>query len=41
MSAVGMTLLQSSGWNEGEARYATLGIYRQKQIELRRSGTTM
>ena len=26
MSAVGTTLLQSPGWNEGEARYETLGI---------------
>ncbi len=39
MSAVGTTLLHSPGWNEGEARYETLGIHRQKQIELRRSGT--
>ena len=36
---LGTTLLQSPGWNEGEARYETLGIYRQKRIELRRSGT--
>ena len=40
MSAVGTTLLQSPGWNEGKARYATLGKHRQKRIELRRSGTT-
>ena len=39
MSAVGTTLLQSPGWNEGKARYVTLGIHRQKRIELRRSGT--
>ena len=25
MSAVGTTLLQSPGWNEGKARYETLG----------------
>ena len=30
MSAVGTTLLQSPGWNEGKARYATLGKRRQK-----------
>ena len=30
MSAVGTTLLQSSGWNEGKARYETLGKQRQK-----------
>ena len=40
MSAVGTTLLQSPGWNEGKARNATLGKHRQKRIELRRSGTT-
>ena len=40
MSAVGTTLLQSPGWNEGKARYETLGKHRQKRIELRRSGTT-
>ncbi len=28
MSAVGTTLLQSPGWNEGKARNETLGIYR-------------
>ena len=39
MSAIGTTLLQSPGWNEGKARYATLGKHRQKRIELRRSGT--
>ena len=38
MSAVGTTLLQSPGWNEGKARYVTLGIHRKKD-ELRRSGT--
>ena len=27
MSAVGTTLLQSPGWNEGKARYVTLGKY--------------
>ena len=25
MSAVGTTLLQNPGWNEGKARYETLG----------------
>ena len=30
---------QSPGWNEGKARYGTLGKHRQKRIELRRSGT--
>ena len=30
MSAVGTTLLQSPGWNEGKARYETLGIHKQK-----------
>ena len=39
MSAVGTTLLQSPGCNEGKARNETLGKHRQKQIELRRSGT--
>ena len=39
MSAVGTKLLQSPGWNEGKARNETLGTHRQKQIELRRSGT--
>ena len=39
MSAVGMTLLQSPGCNEGTARNATLGTHGQKQNELRRSGT--
>ena len=39
MSAVGTVLLHSPGWNEGKARYETLGIHRQKQNELRRSGT--
>jgi len=28
MSAVGTTLLQSPGCNEGKARYETLGTYR-------------
>ena len=40
MSAVGTALLHSSGWNEGKARYETLGTHGQKQNELRRSGTT-
>ena len=35
MSAVGTTLLHSPGWNEGKARYETLGTHRQKQNELR------
>ena len=39
MSAIGTTLLQSPGWNEGKARNATLGKHIQKRIELRRSGT--
>ena len=39
MSAVGTTLLQSPGWNEGKARYVTLGKHREKKDELRRSGT--
>ena len=39
MSPVRATLLHSPGWNEGKARYGTLGKHRQKQIELRRSGT--
>ena len=39
VSAVGTTLLQSPGWNEGKARNATLGKHRQERIELRRSGT--
>ena len=30
MSAVGTTLLQSPGWNEGKTRYETLGKHRQK-----------
>ena len=37
---LGTTLLHSPGWNEGKARNETLGTHRQKQIELRRSGTT-
>ena len=32
MSAVGTTLLQSPGWNEGKARYETLGIHEPKVI---------
>ena len=32
MSAVGTTLLQSPGWNEGKARYVTLGIHREKKM---------
>ena len=39
VSAVGTTLLQSPGWNEGKARNETLGKHRQERIELRRSGT--
>ena len=41
MSAVGTILLQSPGWNEGKARYVTLGTHRQKRNELRRSGTNI
>ena len=40
MSAVGTILLHSPGWNEGKARYGTLG--KQRTQELRaptRSGT--
>ena len=33
------THFHSPGWNEGKARYETLGKHRQKRIELRRSGT--
>ena len=36
MSAVGTILLQSPGWNEGKARYETLGKYIQNKKELRR-----
>ena len=32
MSAVGTTLLQSPGWNEGKARNETLGTYRKKKM---------
>ena len=32
MSAVGTTLLQSPGGNEGKARYETLGIHEPKVI---------
>ena len=39
MSAVGTTLLQSPGCNEGKARNETLGTHGQKKNELRRSGT--
>ena len=39
MSAVGTTLLQSPGRNEGKARYETLGKHKQNKKELRRSGT--
>ena len=39
MSAIGTTPLHSPGWNEGKARYETLGTHGQKQNELRRSGT--
>ena len=35
MSAVGTTLLQSPGCNEGTARNGTLGTHGQKQNELR------
>ena len=31
---LGTALQQSPGWNEGKARYETLGKRRQKQIEL-------
>ena len=40
MSPERATLLHSPGWNEGKARYETLGTHGQKQNELRRSGTT-
>ena len=40
MSAVGTTLLQKPGCNEGTARNETLGTHGQKHNELRRSGTT-
>ena len=39
ISPVRATLLHSPGWNEGKARYGTLGTHRRKRIELRRSGT--
>ena len=39
MSAVGTTLLQSPGCNEGKARNETLSTHVQKQNEFRRSGT--
>ena len=32
MSAVGTTLLQSPGWNEGKARYVTLGYTQRKKM---------
>ena len=32
MSALGTTLLQSPGCNEGKARYETLGIHEPKVI---------
>ena len=32
MSAVGTTLLHNPGWNEGKARYETLGIHEPKVI---------
>ena len=32
MSAVGTTLLQSPGCNEGKARYETLGVHERKVI---------
>ena len=34
MSPFRATLLHSPGWNEGKARYGTLGTHRQKRIEL-------
>ena len=34
MSAVGTTLLQSPGRNEGKARYETLGIHKRKVISI-------
>ena len=37
---LGTTPLQSPGCNEGKTRNETLGTHRQKQIELRRSGTS-
>ena len=40
MSAVGTTLMQSPGCNEGKARNETLGTHGQKHNELCRSGTT-
>ena len=40
MSAVGTTLLQSPRWNEGKARYETLGTHREKKKKSSfRSGT--
>ena len=33
MSAVGTTLLQSPGWNEGKARNETLGKQRAQKIK--------
>ena len=39
MSAVGTILLQSPGWNEGEARYETLGITDKSELSSFRSGT--
>ena len=39
MSAVGTTLLQSLGWNEGKARNETLGTQGQKNKSSFRSGT--
>ena len=40
MSAVGTTLLQSPGWNEGKARYETLGVSTDKnKMSSFRSGT--
>ena len=32
MSAVGTILLQSPGWNEGKARYETLGKWGHKKL---------
>ena len=39
MSPIRAGLIHSPGLNEGKARNATLGKHRQKQIELRWSGT--
>ena len=40
MSAVGTILLHSPGWNEGKARYETLGTHKTKSyMSSFRSGT--